>query len=65
MVPELVRIDLAYALDAHMAQGLACDNGIAVIGSRPRKLLSACNFLLTITWQRDELILIVDNRDKV
>ena len=63
--PMLARIDLAYALNAHMAQGLTSDKGIAVMDSRERKLLSARNFLVTITRLRDELTLIVDNRDKV
>jgi hypothetical protein len=63
--PMLARIDLAYALNAHMAQGLTSDKGIAVMDSRTRKLLSARNFLVTITRLRDELTLIVDNRDKV
>ena len=38
--PMLARIDLAYALNAHMAQGLTSDKGIAVMDSRTRKLLS-------------------------
>lgn len=63
--PMLARIDLAYALNAHMAQGLTSDKGIAVMDSRTRKLLSARNFLVTITRLRDELTLIVNNRDKV
>lgn len=63
--PMLARIDLAYALNAHMAQGLTSDKGIAVMDSRERKLLSGRNFLVTITRLRDELTLIVDNRDKV
>ena len=63
--PMLSRIDLAYALNAHMAQGLTSDKGIAVMDSQTRKLLSARNFLVTITRLRDELTLIVDNRDKV
>ncbi|WP_421837442.1 MobF family relaxase [Novosphingobium sp.] len=63
--PMLARIDLAYALNAHMAQGLTSDKGIAVMDSRTRRLLSARNFLVTITRLRDELTLIVDSRDKV
>lgn len=63
--PMLARIDLAYALNAHMAQGLTSDKGIAVMDSRERKLLSGRNFLVTITRLRDELALIVENRDKV
>ena len=63
--PMLKRIDLAYALNVHMAQGLTADKGIAVPDSRERRLLSQRNFLVTITRLRDELTLIVDNRDKV
>jgi len=63
--PMLKRIDLAYALNAHMAQGLTADKGIAVLDSRERRLLSQRNFLVTITRLRDELTLIVDSRDKV
>ena len=63
--PMLKRIDLAYALNAHMAQGLTADKGIAVLDSRERRLLSQRNFLVTITRLRDELTLIVDHRDKV
>ena len=63
--PMLARIDLAYALNAHMAQGLTSDKGIAEMDSHTRKLLSARNFLVTITRLRDEVTLIIDNRDKV
>ena len=63
--PMLERIDLAYALNAHMAQGLTADKGIAVLDSRERRLLSQRNFLVTITRLRDELTLIVDSREKV
>ena len=63
--PMLKRIDLAYVLNAHMAQGLTADKGIAVLDSRERRLLSQRNFLVTITRLRDELTLIIDSRDKV
>jgi conjugative relaxase-like TrwC/TraI family protein len=63
--PMLKRIDLAYALNAHMAQGLTADKGIVVLDSRERRLLSQRNFLVTITRLRDELTLIVDSREKV
>lgn len=45
----LKRIGLAYALNAHMAQGLTADKGIAVMDSRERRLLSQRNFLVTIS----------------
>jgi len=63
--PMLTRLDLAYALNAHMAQGLTADKGIAVMDSHERKLLSSRNFLVTVTRLHDELTLDLDNRDRV
>lgn len=63
--PMLKHIDLAYALNAHMAQGLTSDRGIAVMNSRERNLSNKQTFLVTITRLRDQLTLIVDNRDKL
>ena len=63
--PMLRRIDLAYALNAHMAQGLTSDRGIAVMNSRERNLSNKQTFLVTITRLRDSLTLVVDNRDKL
>lgn len=59
--PMLERLDLAYALNAHMAQGLTSDRGIAVMDSRERKLSNQQTFLVTITRLRDGLTLFVDN----
>ena len=47
--PMLERLDLAYALNAHMAQGLTSDRGIAVMDSRERNLSNQQTFLVTIT----------------
>ena len=63
--PMLKRIDLAYALNAHMAQGLTSDRGIAVMDSRERNLSNKQTFLVTITRLRDGLTLIVNNREKL
>lgn len=63
--PMLRRLDLAYALNAHMAQGLTSDRGIGVIDSSERKLVSEQNFLVTVTRLRDALTLIVDSGEKV
>ena len=63
--PMLKRVDLAYALNAHMAQGLTSDRGIAVMDSRERNLSNKQTFLVTITRLRDGLTLIVDNREKL
>lgn len=59
--PMLSRVDLAYALNAHMAQGLTSDRGIAVIDSRERNLANQKTFLVTVTRLRDHLTLVVDN----
>ena len=63
--PMLRRLDLAYALNAHMAQGLTSDRGIAVMDSRERKLSNQQTFLVTITRLRDGLTLYVDNAAKL
>jgi len=59
--PMLQRLDLAYALNAHMAQGLTSDRGIAVMDSREKNLSNQQTFLVTITRLRDGLTLFVDN----
>ena len=61
--PMLKRLDLAYALNAHMAQGLTSDRGIAVMDSRERNLSNKQTFLVTITRLRDEMTLVVDQAD--
>ncbi|GGO93878.1 MobF family relaxase [Stakelama pacifica] len=63
--PMLERLDLAYALNAHMAQGLTSDRGIAVMDSRERNLANQQTFLVTITRLRDGLTLFVDNVGKL
>jgi hypothetical protein len=63
--PMLERLDLAYALNAHMAQGLTSDRGIAVMDSRERNLANQQTFLVTITRLRDGLTLYVDNAGKL
>jgi len=63
--PMLKRIDLAYALNAHMAQGLTSDRGIAVMDSRERNLANRQTFLVTVTRLRDGVTLIADNAEKL
>lgn len=58
--PMLQRLDLAYALNAHMAQGLTSDRGIAVMETRDTKLVNQQTFLVTVTRLRDALTLVVD-----
>ena len=61
----LRRLDLAYALNAHMAQGLTSDRGIAVMDSRERNLANQQTFLVTVTRLRDHLTLVIDSADKL
>ena len=63
--PMLKRLDLAYALNAHMAQGLTSDRGIAVMDSRERNLSNQQTFLVTITRLRDGLTLYVNNTSRL
>jgi conjugative relaxase-like TrwC/TraI family protein len=63
--PMLKRLDLAYALNAHMAQGLTSDRGIAVMETSDRKLVNQQTFLVTVTRLRDHLTLIVDRAGAV
>ena len=63
--PMLKRLDLAYALNAHMAQGLTSDRGIAVMDSRERNLANQKTFLVTVTRLRDHLTLVVDSASRL
>lgn len=63
--PMLKRIDLAYALNAHMAQGLTSDRGIAAMNSRERNLSNQKAFLVTVTRLRDHLTLVLDNSQRL
>lgn len=63
--PMLERLDLAYTLNAHMAQGLTSDRGIAVMDSRERNLANQQTFLVTVTRLRDGLTLFVDNAGRL
>lgn len=63
--PMLKHLDLAYALNAHMAQGLTSDRGIAVMDSRERNLANQRTFLVTVTRLRDHLTLVVDSAAKL
>ena len=62
--PMLAHIDLAYAYNAHMAQGMTADRAIVVMESRDTKLLTRQNFLVSVTRVRDDLTIFVDKADK-
>ncbi|WP_454887361.1 MobF family relaxase [Sphingomonas oryzagri] len=63
--PMLDKIDLSYALNAHMAQGVTSDHGIAVMDSAERRLNNLRLALVTATRVRDSLRVIVDDPDRV
>lgn len=55
------RLDLAYAINAHIAQGVTTDNGIVALRSSERRQLSERSFLVALTRIADKVSLIVDN----
>jgi conjugative relaxase-like TrwC/TraI family protein len=63
--PMLARLDLAYALNMHMAQGVTTDRAITVMSSQERHLANQRLFNVGVTRVRDELTLVVDDRAKL
>ncbi|OYW83696.1 MAG: AAA family ATPase, partial [Sphingobium sp. 32-64-5] len=63
--PMLSRLDLAYALNMHMAQGITTDKAITVMDSRELNLSNQRLFNVGVTRVRDELTMVVDNREKL
>ncbi|PNU05427.1 MobF family relaxase [Novosphingobium guangzhouense] len=63
--PMLSRMDLAYALNMHMAQGVTTDKGIGVMLSYEHNLSNHRLFNVLVTRVRDGLTMIVDDREKL
>lgn len=63
--PMLSRLDLAYALNMHMAQGITTDKAITVMDSHERNLSNQRLFNVGVTRVRDELTMIVDDKEKL
>ncbi|QYE37035.1 relaxase domain-containing protein (plasmid) [Polymorphobacter sp. PAMC 29334] len=63
--PMIERLDLAYAINVHVAQGVTTDHGILALRSTERKLLSERSFLVALTRVADRVALIVDDGRKV
>lgn len=61
----LEQLDLAYAVNVHVAQGVTSDHGILALRSTERKLLSERSFLVALTRVADKVALIVDDGRKV
>jgi conjugative relaxase-like TrwC/TraI family protein len=63
--PQLARLDLGYAMNAHGNQGVTADYAIGVIDSRETNLTNGKLFLVQVTRARDGLELIVNDIDRV
>jgi conjugative relaxase-like TrwC/TraI family protein len=63
--PMLSRLDLAYALNMHMAQGITTDKAITVMDSKERNLANQRLFNVGVTRVRDDLTLVVDNKARL
>ncbi|AIT82527.1 MobF family relaxase [Novosphingobium lubricantis] len=63
--PMLSRLDLAYSLNMHMAQGITTDKAITVMSAYERNLSNQRLFNVGVTRVRDELTMIVDDKEKL
>lgn len=61
--PMLKRLDLAYAINVHVAQGMTSPHGIVVMSERERMLNSAQSFLVAMTRIAEKVTLVVDKAD--
>jgi conjugative relaxase-like TrwC/TraI family protein len=59
------RLDLAYAINVHVAQGVTTEHGIVVMRSSERKLLTERSFLVALTRVADKVALVLDDGRKV
>lgn len=59
--PMIERLDLAYAINVHIAQGMTADSGIILMSEREKMLNSTQSFLVAVTRIADSATLVVDN----
>jgi ketosteroid isomerase-like protein len=59
------RLDLAYAINVHVAQGVTTEHGIVAMRLSERKLLTERSFLVALTRVADKLALVLDDGRKV
>ena len=59
--PMLERFDLAYAVNAHISQGMTAGDGIAMMSEQEKTLNTAQSFLTIVTRIADHITLVVDN----
>jgi acylphosphatase len=63
--PMLERLDLAYAIKLHVAQGMTAKDGIIMMSAQEKQLNSAAGFLVAATRIADNATLVVDNAQEV
>lgn len=63
--PMLERLDLAYAINVHVAQGMTAKDGIIMMSERERALNSTASFLVAVTRIAENATLVTDNPDRV
>ena len=63
--PMRKRLDLAYALNIHMAQGVTANQTIQVMGSTERFLSTLRQLIVGLTRARDNVWLVTDNAAKL
>jgi len=59
---EIKHIDHSYAITAHKAQGLTCDNVIAVVESHRKQLTTQKNFYVSISRAKQNALIITDHK---
>ncbi len=59
---EIKHIDHSYAVTAHKAQGLTCDNVIAVVESHRKQLTTQKNFYVSISRAKHNATIITDHK---
>ena len=59
--PMLERLDLAYAVNAHISQGMTAGDGIALMSEQEKSLNTTQTFLTVVTRIADHITLVVDN----
>jgi hypothetical protein len=55
------KLDLAYAVNVHIAQGMTATNGIILMSEREKLLNTSRAFLVAVTRIADRAVLVVDN----
>lgn len=59
------RLDLAYAINVHVAQGVTTDRGIVALRSSERRLLTEKTFLVALIRVADKVALVLDDSQRV